>query len=519
MPRLIAFLIRCAGWEGDAARCAAAVAARAAPPVTIHEPMYCRAAGEASRPTTTVATLRPLRNWETLRSVLIRLRVVCDAELSAFDEQRRSNMQSTIAATASVPNNTVELRFGAASMVIDATITVTSVPAAALVYEALAPSVESASAASAWLFPGGESTVLGVPLLTAEYGQIEVAPEELPVSVAAVLALMVLLAVAFLSWFIVTLRRRERTKSVDGDDGAWTAPPSTTRKYAPHQIVPVASDGSPLDLPLGHVHGSEGEYRSPQRSSRILPRVLPISTAQAVAPPASAAAAALRPPARQVPNKAPMGSAAGAAPVAVAPSANLKGATERAPPASELDLLVAESLFKVVAEGSARIPIESMKEYLRQRGDVKEEVLGSLVAELDIDDNGDIDLEEWKRGWAIMQAVARHTAVESMRLPEALEARPELPGSYPEARPELHPVLTPARELVGVLRLSSSSEADKGKALHQLALLANGSYGDDAIALCEGLRAMGGVELIVGLLGSPSAEVHRMALMLVADDL
>ena len=252
MPRLIAFLIRCAGWEGDAARCAAAVAARAAPPVTIHEPMYCRAAGEASRPTTTVATLRPLRNWETLRAVLIRLRVVCDAELSAFDEQRRSNMQSTIAATASVPNNTVELRFGAASMVIDATITVTSVPAAALVYEALAPSVESASAASAWLFPGGESAVLGVPLLTAEYGQIEVAPEELPVSVAAVLALMVLLAVAFLSWFIVTLRRRKRTKSVDGDDGAWTAPPSTTRKYAPYQIVPVASDGSPLDLPLGH---------------------------------------------------------------------------------------------------------------------------------------------------------------------------------------------------------------------------------------------------------------------------
>ena len=536
MPRLIAFLIRCAGWEGDAARCAAAVAARAAPPVTIHEPMYCRAAGEASRPTTTVATLRPLRNWETLSAVLIRLRVVCDAELSAFDEQRRSNMQSTIAATASVPNNTVELRFGAASMVIDATITVTSVPAAALVYEALAPAVESASAASAWLFPGGESTVLGVPLLTAEYGQIEVAPEELPVSVAAVLALMVLLAVAFLSWFIVTLRRRKRTKSVDGDDGAWTAPPSTTRKYAPYQIVPVASDGSPLDLPLGHVHGSEGvyrspqrplghvhgsegEYRSPQRSSRILPLVLPISTAQAVAPPASAAAAALRPPARQVPNKAPMGSTAGAAPVAVAPSAKPKGATERAPPASELDLLVAESLFKVVAEGSARIPIESMKEYLRQRGDVKEEVLGSLVAELDIDDNGDIDLEEWKRGWAIMQAVARHTAVESMRLPEALEARPELPGSYPEARPELHPVLTPARELVGVLRLSSSSEADKGKALHQLALLANGSYGDDAIALCEGLRAMGGVELIVGLLGSPSAEVHRMALMLVADDL
>jgi hypothetical protein len=92
----------CAGWEGDAARCAAAVATGAEPPVTIHEPMYCRAAGEASRPTTTVATLPPLRSWETLRSVLIRLRVVCDAELSAFDELRRSDMQSTIATTASV---------------------------------------------------------------------------------------------------------------------------------------------------------------------------------------------------------------------------------------------------------------------------------------------------------------------------------------------------------------------------------------------------------------------------------
>jgi hypothetical protein len=445
---------------------------------------------------------------------------VCDAELSAFDELRRSDMQSTIAATASVPSDTVQLRFGAASMVIDATITVSSVPAAALVYGALAPAVASASAASAWLFPGGESAVLGMPLLTAEYGQIDVAPEELPASVAAILGLIVLLAVAFLSWFFVSKRRRNRTKSVDvvdGDDGAhdgaWTAPPSITRKYAPFQIVPIASDGTPLDLPLGHVHGSEGVYRSPRilplaseirseihsRSSRILPLVLPISTAQAVATPASAAAA-LRPPERQLPK----GSAAGAA--------EPKGATRPVPPASELDLLVAESLFKVVAEGSARIPIESMKEYLRQRGDVREEVLGSLDAELDIDDNGDIDLDEWKRGWAIMQAAAMHTAEESTRcLPEAVEARPELP-----------PVLTPARELmglVGILRLSSSSEADKGKALHQLALLANGSYGDDAIALCEGLRATGGVELIVGLLGSPTAEVHRMALMLVADDL
>ena len=404
----------------------------------------------------------------------------------------------------------VNLMLNVASMVIDATITVSSVPAAALVYGALAPAVARARAASAWLFPGGESAVLGMPLLTAEYGQIDVAPEELPASVAVILGLIVLLAVAFLSWFFVSKRRRNRTKSVDGvdgddgaHDGAWTAPPSITRKYAPFQIVPIASDGTPLDLPLGHVHGSEGVYRSP----RILPFVLRISTAQAVATPASAAAA-LRPPARQLPK----GSAAGAAPVAVAPSAKLKGATEPVPPASEMDLLVAESLFKVVAEGSARIPIESMKKYLRQRGDVQEEVLSSLDAELDIDDNGDIDLDEWKRGWAIMQAAAVHTAVESTpRLPEAVEARPELP-----------PVLTPARELmglVGVLRLSSSSEADKGKALHQLALLANGSYGDDAIALCEGLRATGGVELIVGLLGSPSAEVHRMALMLVADDL
>ena len=93
----------------------------------------------------------------------------------------------------------VNLMLNVASMVIDATITVSSVPAAALVYGALAPAVASASAASAWLFPGGESAVLGMALLTAEYGQIDVAPEELPASVAAILGLIVLLAVAFLS--------------------------------------------------------------------------------------------------------------------------------------------------------------------------------------------------------------------------------------------------------------------------------------------------------------------------------
>jgi hypothetical protein len=68
-----------------------------------------------------------------------------------------------------------------------------------------------------------------------------------------------------------------------------------------------------------------------------------------------------------------------------------------------LNRVVAESLFKVVANGSARISIESMKAYLRERGDVHEEVIGRLVAEIGINSDGKMDLDEWMRGWVHVQ--------------------------------------------------------------------------------------------------------------------
>ena len=79
----------------------------------------------------------------------------------------------------------------------------------------------------------------------------------------------------------------------------------------------------------------------------------------------------------------------------------------RAPPTVAhrlpLNRVVAESLFKVVANGSARISIESMKAYLRERGDVHEEVIGRLVAEIGINSDGKMDLDEWMRGWVHVQ--------------------------------------------------------------------------------------------------------------------
>ena len=79
----------------------------------------------------------------------------------------------------------------------------------------------------------------------------------------------------------------------------------------------------------------------------------------------------------------------------------------RAPPTVAhrlpLNRVVAESLFKVVANGSARISIESMKAYLRERGDVHEEAIGRLVAEIGINSDGKMDLDEWTRGWVHVQ--------------------------------------------------------------------------------------------------------------------
>lgn len=71
--------------------------------------------------------------------------------------------------------------------------------------------------------------------------------------------------------------------------------------------------------------------------------------------------------------------------------------------------------------------------------------------------------------------------------------------------------------LLAVLRKKSSSDEDQGDALRQLAQVVNDSYDSEAVALCEYLRAAGGVKLIVRLLRSPIPTVHQMAIMLVGN--
>ena len=71
--------------------------------------------------------------------------------------------------------------------------------------------------------------------------------------------------------------------------------------------------------------------------------------------------------------------------------------------------------------------------------------------------------------------------------------------------------------LLAVLRKKSSSDEDQGDALRQLAQVVNDSYDSEAVALCEYLRAAGGVKLIVRLLSSPIPTVHQMAIMLVGN--
>ena len=71
--------------------------------------------------------------------------------------------------------------------------------------------------------------------------------------------------------------------------------------------------------------------------------------------------------------------------------------------------------------------------------------------------------------------------------------------------------------LLAVLRESSSSEEAQGNALLQLAHLINDAYDEEAIALCEYMRAAGGVQLIASRLGSPVPSIHQMSLMLVGN--
>ena len=76
--------------------------------------------------------------------------------------------------------------------------------------------------------------------------------------------------------------------------------------------------------------------------------------------------------------------------------------------------------------------------------------------------------------------------------------------------------------LLTALRESSSTRAfvfeeDQAAALRQLTQLVSESSDQEAIALCEYLRAAGGVQLIAGLLGSHVPSTHQMAIALVGN--
>ena len=68
-------------------------------------------------------------------------------------------------------------------------------------------------------------------------------------------------------------------------------------------------------------------------------------------------------------------------------------------PAEHYDTIVADSLFEIVAQGKAEIPLSDMGEYLRSRGDVAEDTVSTIVSDLDVNGDGVIDLDEWRRGW------------------------------------------------------------------------------------------------------------------------
>ncbi|KOO30348.1 morn repeat-containing protein [Chrysochromulina tobinii] len=76
----------------------------------------------------------------------------------------------------------------------------------------------------------------------------------------------------------------------------------------------------------------------------------------------------------------------------------MEAAPQTSPPGSHL--LDAESSFRIVSKGSARIPIASMKAYLREKKVVQDELIDSIVAGLDINGDGEIDLDEWTQGYS-----------------------------------------------------------------------------------------------------------------------
>ena len=131
-----------------------------------------------------------------------------------------TTLAARIAAAAGVVESAVAIRFTAASVVVDVTITNEAAADADAARAALAPQFVDAAAASAFLFPNGESAVLATPRLYMEYGEVYTAPYQLArglvvgVAVCGGVALSALIALLWIRYYYsaarVEARRRMR---------------------------------------------------------------------------------------------------------------------------------------------------------------------------------------------------------------------------------------------------------------------------------------------------------------------
>eukprot|EP00900_Chrysochromulina_parva_P016653 jgi/Chrpa1/2498/Chrysochromulina_OHIO_Genome00001346-RA len=88
-----------------------------------------------------------------------------------------------------------------------------------------------------------------------------------------------------------------------------------------------------------------------------------------------------------------------AAETAAAAEAALASAVNEIP--QSYDIVVSDSLFNAVAQGGDSIPLAAMGDYLRSRGDMPVEMIQRMETFLDTNDDGSIDLDEWRRGWKL----------------------------------------------------------------------------------------------------------------------
>ena len=181
----------------------------------------------------------------------------------------------------------------------------------------------------------------------------------------------------FCTWCLYRARRRIR-ESRDGQK--WSVPAAVMPYAKPHRSFTA------IDVAIAN------RLHPPSKRPAPPPTTLAL-TNQSI--PSTAAAEA----------RAAAGARAAAAAAAASMTATALGHKSRTAPVDPtLSRLVAKSLFKVVADGSERVPIGSMLAYLRERGDVDEQVIGRLAAEVDMNSNAEVDEEGWVRIWAKLQA-------------------------------------------------------------------------------------------------------------------